>query len=83
MGWFFIDCAFELGQKFKSWPSLIIPEWFDGIPFFENSKNYFLRGTFDFGDLAAITIGVVVAYFVLLTTKRKAKPIAPAPTKPE
>ena len=66
--WFIVDCAFELGQNFKFWSSKIIPDWFGGILFLENTKNYFTRGTFDYFDLAAITIGAIVAYFFLLLT---------------
>ncbi|MFH1934581.1 MAG: hypothetical protein ABIN18_23790 [Pseudomonadota bacterium] len=68
LSWLLVDCAFELGQKFNMWSSKIIPDWFIGIPFLENSKHYFLFGTFDFFDLAAITIGAVIAYFVLIVT---------------
>ena len=64
--WFFVDVAFELGQKFNTWSSRIIPDWFAGIPFLENTENYFLQGTFDFLDLAAIPLGAVIAYFALL-----------------
>jgi ABC-type xylose transport system permease subunit len=72
LSWLIIDCASELGQEFNTWSSEIIPAWFSGIPFLENSKNYFLLGTFDFFDMAAITIGTVTAYFVLLgTTQRR------------
>lgn len=70
LGWFLIDCAFELGQEFNSLLLKIIPDWFPGIPFLENTENYFLYGTFDFIDLAAITIGTVIAYFVLLATNK-------------
>jgi len=66
--WFFIDVIFELGQKFSSLASKIIPDWFAGIPILENTKNYFTRGTFDYLDLAAITAGTILAYFVLLHT---------------
>ncbi len=66
--WFIIDCAFELGQRFSMWSSSIIPDWFAGVPFLENSKNYFLLGTFDFLDLVAISIGSLTAYFTLLVT---------------
>jgi hypothetical protein len=68
LGWFSIDCVFELGQKFSSLILKIIPNWFSSIPFLENTRNYFLHGTFDFNDIAAITIGTLIAYFVLLTT---------------
>lgn len=69
--WFLVDCAFELAQKFNGWPSKIIPDWFAGIPFLENSENYFLKGTFDFVDLAAITLGAIMAHFVLLATMQR------------
>jgi|LGOV01.1.fsa_nt_gb hypothetical protein len=66
--WFLADCAFELGQKHNSWSSKIIPSWFAGIPFLENTKIYFLQRTLDTFDMAAITIGAVVSYFVILVT---------------
>jgi len=70
--WFLIDSVFELGQKFSTMFIKFIPDWFFSIPFFENTGNYFVRGTFSFGDMAAITIGTVAAYFVLIkTTKRR------------
>ena len=71
--WFLIDFIFELAQKFSSLASKIIPDWFAGIPILENTKNYFLSGTFDYFDLAAITIGAIVAYFVLLYTRQRKK----------
>jgi len=70
--WFLADFIFELGQKFKTFSSSMVPDWFSGIPFLENSKNYFLSGTFDFNDLTAIAIGTILAYFVLsITNKRR------------
>lgn len=71
LSWFLIDCAFEIGQKYSTWSSRIIPDWFAGIPFLENTKNYFLKGTFDFIDLAAIVLGTLTAYIVLLTTDKR------------
>jgi hypothetical protein len=70
LSWFLIDCAFEMGQKYSTWYAGIIPCWFDGIPFLENTKNYFLQGTFDVIDLAAIALGTIIAYFVLLITNK-------------
>jgi hypothetical protein len=50
----------------------MVPDWFSGILFLENTKNYFLSGTFDFNDLTAIAVGTILAYFVLiLTIKRR------------
>ncbi len=77
LSWFLVDSAFEGGQKFTDLALKIIPDWFAGIPFLENTENYFLKGTFDFLDLAAIALGAVVAYFVLLTTiKNKMRVLA-------
>ena len=69
--WFLVDCAFELGQRFSSWSLKVIPDWFAGIPLLENTENYFLQGTFDFIDLAAITLGTLMAYFVLVVTSKR------------
>jgi hypothetical protein len=55
------------------WSSKIIPDWFTGIPFLENADNYFLQGTFDVMDVAAIAIGAGTAYFVLINTLKKSK----------
>jgi hypothetical protein len=69
--WFLTDVVFELGQKFKSLSSTMVPDWFSGIPFLENSKNYFLSGTFDYSDLTAIAIGTLLAYFILTITNKR------------
>jgi len=68
--WFLTDVIFELGQKFKALSSTMVPDWFSGILFLENSKNYFLSGTFDFNDLTAIVFGTLSAYFVLSATMK-------------
>jgi hypothetical protein len=73
LGWFSIDFIFELFQKFNTFPLKIIPTWFKGIPFLENTENYFTRGTFDLLDLIAIALGTTVAYFVLLATNKGGK----------
>ena len=69
--WFLIDFIFELGQKFKLLFSTMVPDWFSGILFLENIKNYFFSGTFDLNDLIAIFLGVIFAYFVLLFTNKR------------
>jgi len=71
LSWFLVDCTFELGQKFNTRPSRIIPDWFTGIPFLENTENYFLQATFDFIDLAAIAFGTLIAYFVISATRKR------------
>ena len=70
LSWFLIDCTFEVGQKFTTWSSRIIPDWFAGIPLLENTESYFLKETFSFIDLAAIASGTVITYFALLTTNK-------------
>lgn len=69
--WFVIDCTFELGQNYSSMFVNMIPGWFSGIPFIENTKNYFMLGTFDVLDLAAIISGSLVGYSVLIMTMKK------------
>jgi ABC-type xylose transport system permease subunit len=69
--WLLADSAFEVGQKFTIWSSRIIPDWFNGIPLLENTEGYFLQGTFDFMDLAAIALGATMAWFVLLATGKR------------
>ena len=69
--WFLVDCAFEFGQKFITCSLKMIPDWFAGIPLLGNTESYFLHGTFDFTDLAAIALGTIIAYFVLLTTNKR------------
>lgn len=69
--WVFVDVLFELGQKFKAWSVLIIPDWFSIIPYLENSRNYFLYGSFDLNDIGSIILGAVLAYIVLITTSKE------------
>ncbi len=69
--WFLIDSVFELGQKFSTMFIKFIPDWFASLPFLENTGDYFVRGTFSFSDIAAITIGTIVAYFVLIKTSER------------
>jgi hypothetical protein len=71
LGWFFIDFLFELGQLYNSFIPSLIPDWFDGVFILENTQNYFIQGTFDFYDLFALANGSLIAYFVLMGTKRR------------
>jgi ABC-type xylose transport system permease subunit len=73
--WFLIDSVFELGQKFSTMFIKFIPDWFASIPFLENTGDYFVRGTSSFGDMAAITIGTIAAYFVLIKTRKRQQKI--------
>jgi len=69
--WFLINLLFELGQKFSAMFIKFIPGWFTSIPFLENTRDYFIRGTFSFGDMAAIFIGTITAYFLLIKTSER------------
>jgi len=69
--WFLVDCAFEVGQKFTTWSLKMIPDSFAGLPLLGNTESYFLQGTFDFIDLAAIALGTLIAYLVLLATNKR------------
>jgi hypothetical protein len=75
LSWFLVDCGFEFGQQFSAWSSKIVPDWFAGIPFLENTGDYFRQGTFDPLDLGAIAMGAVLSYFVLSNTMAKEKKI--------
>lgn len=76
--WLFIDGIFEIAQ-YPAIARLIadyIPAWFDGIPFLENTKNYFLQGRFDVWDMASIITGAVLAYLLILLFNTKTqKPV--------
>jgi len=65
--WFVIDSLFEFGQVLID-SATTVPSWFAGIPFLENTENYFTNGIFDWNDVAATAIGVIVAYLVLRAT---------------
>lgn len=64
--WLLVDAAFEIGQHQEVANKIVphIPGWFEGIPFLENTENYFLKGRFDPADLAAILFGAIAAYFL-------------------
>ena len=67
LAWFTLESLFELGQIDSSarWIAQHIPAWFSGIPFLENTSNYFLFGKFDVLDLLSIAAGTSAAYFTI------------------
>jgi hypothetical protein len=71
--WLVVDWTLELGQRFDTLATTLTPDWFAGIPFFENTENYFRKGTFDWFDMAFILAGAVTAYLVLLFTQDKGR----------
>lgn len=73
--WLLVDTAFEFGQHPSLAPYLaaVIPEWFGQIPILGRAASYFLNGTFDPWDVAAIFAGTLAAYATLtLITQRSA-----------
>lgn len=70
LGWFLVDCLFELGQGYLVSINAVQSR-LAGIPFLENSENYFRYGTFDWNDLLATALGTLVAYAVLLATMNR------------
>ena len=64
--WLIIDASFELGQKYNTIAASLVPDWFDGIFLLENTKNYFLFGTYCSLDMTAIIIGSIWAYIFLI-----------------
>jgi hypothetical protein len=67
LAWFTLDTLFEIAQidSGARWIAHHIPAWFSGIPFLENTANYFLFGTFDVLDLLSIAAGTSAAYFTI------------------
>jgi len=68
--WLMVNCCFELGQKYKTLAVRLTPDFFEHIPFLENTRAYFQKGTFDVYDLVAFFIGGLAAYGLLLVTGR-------------
>ncbi len=67
--WIVIDLLFEFGQGLID-SSIAIPSWFAGIPYLENTQNFFVNGIFDWNDVAATVIGAIAAFLVLRATTK-------------
>ena len=67
MFWFLVDSIFEIAQldAIAKFIARNTPHWFDGIPFLENTANYFLAGTFDVLDIVSIGVGALAAYYTV------------------
>jgi len=74
LAWFTIDSLFEVAQlnPIAEWVGNHTPAWFNGIPYLENTSDYFLMGTFDVLDLVSIALGSVAAYLTAALTLRRA-----------
>lgn len=64
LAWLALDSLFEIAQlrSIGRWIADHSPAWFAGIPFLENTPDYFLSGTFDALDLLSIVVGTLAAY---------------------
>jgi hypothetical protein len=73
LAWFTFDALFEFAQidTIAQWLAAHTPAWFIGIPFLENTSNYFLLGTFDMIDLLSITAGTIAAYITVSVLTRR------------
>ena len=67
LAWLTLDSLFEIAQlsPIAQWIATHTPQWFSGIPFLENTANYFLLGTFDARDLLSIVAGSIAAYLTV------------------
>jgi hypothetical protein len=67
--WFSIDSLFEIAQvdAIAHGIAAHAPGWFIGIPFLENTADYFLTGTFDGLDLVSIGLAALAAYYTVGT----------------
>ena len=65
--WMIVELFFEIGQHpvFAQQLTEWVPLWFDGFPFLEVTKPYFLNGTFDPVDVLFIIIGTAAALLTL------------------
>lgn len=57
-----------MGQHFDTFAVKLIPKWFDVLPLLESTERYFKQGVFDWADLAAIAVGSILAYWILVKT---------------
>jgi hypothetical protein len=70
IAWGAINVAFEIGQHPLVSPRLAdaLTGPLDGLPLVEPLARYFIRGTFDWGDIAAALLGALAAGVVLRFT---------------
>ncbi len=73
--WMTVNVGFELGQKYSDYAAGLVPAWFAGVFLLENTRNYFLHGTYCRLDMAAIIIGGVSAYALLFYSHNRRRTI--------
>lgn len=69
--WTAVNLLFEIGQYSGTAAARFVPDWFQGIPFLENTAAFFRRGVFDVADMAAMAVAGIIAYMVLQIYKRR------------
>lgn len=70
-----VNVGFELGQKYSDYAAGLVPSWFDGVFLLENTRNYFLQGTYCRLDMAAIIAGGLSAYIFLIYTQNRKRAV--------
>jgi hypothetical protein len=64
LGWLAVEAAFEVGQRYGSVVADRLPAWLGSVPVLGRLEDYFLRGTFDPADLAAVACGCASAWAI-------------------
>lgn len=72
LGWFAVECLFELGQlsPLDARIAAALPAWLDDVPVLEASAGYFINGTCDPFDVLSIGLGAAVAFWIVRTIER-------------
>jgi hypothetical protein len=71
IGWLGFDLLMETGQYYPQMFVTLVPKWFDTVPFFENTQNFFRYGTFDPADIVAIICGAIMGYCTAFILNKK------------
>lgn len=71
--WCATNVLFEIGQHtlIARLIAASLPAWFGHVALLENVGPYFLRGTFDYADIAAAVAGGSVAYLICMLSGHK------------
>jgi hypothetical protein len=71
--WTATNILFELGQHAAArvWLVARVPRWFDHTWLLDQTRSYFLNGSFDYQDIAAAVLGGAVALVVILKTRHR------------
>lgn len=76
LAWFTLDSLLEAAQAqpLAQWIAAHSPDWFNNIPILDNTRDYFLSGTFDSFDLLSIALGTIAAYLTVRLSRQGAGP---------